>query len=256
MKRIAFFSIIALALMGCGGGSGASVNTAQKINSDINTGLSLDQNATTSKDLNITSSSPDTAKDVDTDTSASINPYPTPFVSDEEKEIFLQAINTARAEGQDCGKIDSHGVPVTDSDGNYIYDGSNIMAPTAALKWSDTLYAAAYEHSDDLAKSDTASHSGSGTESDWTGMDMGGQQSTFVDRARNNGYTFSRLGENISMGTHRDTIEKAVNSWLKSPGHCVNLMNPFYTEVGVGHVEKEGTTYRNYWTQVLGTPHN
>jgi len=250
MKRIAFFSIITLVLMGCGGGSGTSVDTVEKINADENTSLSLDQNVSTSLD------STDETDDTDIDTSVSTHPYPAPLLSDEEKEIFLQVINAARAEGQDCGQIDSSGIPVTDSDGNYIYDGSNIMSPTTALTWNDALYAAAYEHSNDLAQSDTASHSGSGTASDWTGMDMGGVQSTFVDRARNNGYTFSRLGENISMGTYRDTIQEAVDSWLASPGHCVNLMNPLYTEVGVGYVEREGTLYRNYWTQVLGTPSN
>ena len=253
MKRIIFFSVITLVLMGCGGGSGSHEDANQKASPDANANLSLTQHTDNNQGSNTQTTSGESKESADSRSTAS-NPYPTPFMSVEKRSVLLNAINTARAEGQDCGKIDSNGIPVKDSKGHYIYDGSNIMAPTAALKWSDTLYAAAYEHSDDLAQSDTASHSGSGTASDWTGMDMGGRKSTFVDRAKNSGYQFINLGENISMGTHRDSIAKAVNSWLRSPGHCINLMNPFYTEVGVGHVEKEGTTYRNYWTQALGTP--
>ena len=253
MKRVVFFSVITLVLMGCGGGSGSQEAANQKVSQDTSTNLSLDQQVENTKNTGTKSASDTESTSTDT-VSATANPYPTPFISEEEKSEFLRIINAARAEGQDCGKIDSRGLPVKDSKGHFIYDGSNIMAPADPLIWSDTLYAAAYEHSDDLAKSDTASHSGSGTESDWTGEDMGGRKSTFVDRAENNGYRFVNLGENISLGTHRDSIKKAVDSWLKSPGHCVNLMKPFYTEVGIGHVEKAGTTYTHYWTQVLGTP--
>jgi len=253
MKRVIFFSVITLVLMGCGGGSGSQEAVSQKVSQDANANLSLDQQVENTKNTD-TKSTSDTNSASANIASVTANPYPTPFIGEEEKSEFLRIINAARAEGQDCGKIDSNGIPVKDSKGHYIYDGSNIMAPADPLTWSAALYTAAYEHSDDLAKSDTASHSGSGTESDWTGEEMGGVKSTFVDRARNSGYRFVNLGENISLGTHRDSIKKAVDSWLKSPGHCVNLMKPFYTEVGVGHVEKKGTTYTQYWTQVLGTP--
>ena len=250
MRKTAFFSIVALALMGCGGGSGTGVDASPKNRSDTSPSLDQETNGNKTSDLKSTLSAP---QKPDATASTATNPYPAPPVSEEEISHLLHVINVARAEGQDCGKIDSNGMPVKDSNGHYVYDGSNIIAPTTPLKWNDALYTAAYEHSDDLAKSDTASHSGSGTLSDWTGMDMD-RRSTFVDRARNNGYQFINLGENISMGTYRDNIEKAVKSWLKSPGHCVNLMNPSYTEVGVGYVSKEGTTYGNYWTQVLGRP--
>lgn len=242
MKKVIFFGIVAMGLIGCGGTPSIDTDIAQGSTPKVDTKLSLNETV-------------DAHKDVETvPTITEKDTYPAPFIDDEEKKIILEVINAARAEGQDCGKLDSHGIAIKDSEGRYIYDGTNIMAPAKPLTWSDSLYAAGYEHSDDLVQSDTASHSGSGTASDWTGQDMGGRKSTFVDRARNNGYRFVKLGENISMGTHRDTIEKAVDSWLKSPGHCVNLMNPDYTEVGVGHVESTDAYYTHYWTQVLGTP--
>jgi len=41
--------------------------------------------------------------------------------------------------------------------------------------------------------------------------------------------------------------EEVMKSWLKSPGHCANIMNPNVTEVGVA---RSG----NYWTQLFATP--
>jgi uncharacterized protein YkwD len=36
-----------------------------------------------------------------------------------------------------------------------------------------------------------------------------------------------------------------VDNWLKSPGHCKNIMNKAFKEVGVGRVG-------DYWTQNFG----
>lgn len=41
--------------------------------------------------------------------------------------------------------------------------------------------------------------------------------------------------------------EEVMKSWLKSPGHCANIMNPDVTEVGVA---RSGT----YWTQLFAAP--
>jgi uncharacterized protein YkwD len=46
-----------------------------------------------------------------------------------------------------------------------------------------------------------------------------------------------------------------VAGWLSSPGHCANLMNPRYTEMGAayGLNSARKSTYP-YWTQVFGAP--
>ncbi|NKQ41658.1 MAG: CAP domain-containing protein [Sulfurovum sp.] len=254
MRRIVLLGVISLALIGCGGGGSAQEHFSNnKEEASSNSNLNKQENTVT---LDVSSES-DTSTNVDStsevDSGNITNPYPAPHITDEDKLAYLQAVNQARAEGQDCGKLGQYGIPEKDSNGNYIYDGSNIMPATTPLRWNNKLYAAAYEHSYDLAHSDTASHSGSGTEYDWTGMDMGGQKSSLVDRVRNNDYNFNSLTENISMGTHWDTPQEAVDAWLKSPGHCVALMGPLFTEMGMGHVNKQGARYRNYWTQVLGS---
>jgi len=163
------------------------------------------------------------------------NPYPAPVLPDATKQAYLDVINNARGSQQDCHT-------------------EGIKPAVPALLWNDKLYSAAYEHSYDLAESNTASHDGSGTDSDWTGMDLRGKKSTYIERVENNGYAWSSIGENIAMGTNHDTAQKAIDAWLASDGHCANLMSPNYTEVGMAHYEKAGSDYTHYWTQEFGKP--
>ena len=41
------------------------------------------------------------------------------------------------------------------------------------------------------------------------------------------------------------TEKSVIEGWIKSPGHCKNIMNPAYKEIGAA---RKG----NYWTLVLG----
>jgi uncharacterized protein YkwD len=45
-----------------------------------------------------------------------------------------------------------------------------------------------------------------------------------------------------------------MDAWIASPGHCANLMNPAFVEVGVACVSTSGASYPTYWTMNLGTP--
>jgi uncharacterized protein YkwD len=156
--------------------------------------------------------------------------YDEPTIESSIKQEYIEAINAKRAKEQDCGK-----------------KGKKPKAP--ALKWSDALYRAAYEHSQDLAKSNTFAHEGSGTASDWTAVVLElGRGSTFKERSENNGYEgWKSLGENVAKGQR--TVDEVISSWMGSPGHCANIMNPDFTEVGMAQYEKEGTVY---WTQNFG----
>ncbi len=65
------------------------------------------------------------------------------------------------------------------------------------------------------------------------------------DRIRAAGYQDLTYGENIYMNTFADA-EFAVEAWKVSPGHCLNMMNPAFKEMGIGN-------YNSYWTQLLAT---
>jgi uncharacterized protein YkwD len=155
----------------------------------------------------------------------------TKVITTSQVEI-LEAINNVRAEARDCN------------------DGRGVVGPSVALTWSDTLYTSAYEHSNDLAVSDTFSHNGSGTASDVTGSNNG-RASRFNERIKANGFVdYSIIGENIAGG--QESIESVVTAWLASPAHCTNLMESEFREIGVAVVTNEASTYGIYWTQNFG----
>ena len=152
---------------------------------------------------------------------------------DATKQKYLDAINQARSQTQDCG-----------------YKG--IKVPVPALKWNDKLYDAAYMHSNDLAETDTFSHTGSGTQSDLVAQKLHPNLgSTVTERIEYTGYIWSRYGENISAGY--GSVESVMTGWLNSPSHCSNIMNPNFKEVGMAFVIKTDSQYYDYWTQNFAT---
>lgn len=175
-----------------------------------------------------------TGSDSGSQTISTSNPFPAEFIEEETIAIYLEVINAARAAGQDCG-----------------IEGVKPSAP--AVTWSDELYSAASEHSTDMAESNTFDHSGSGTSSDWTGIEYG-KQSTSQERIENNGYQeWKTIGENLTAGSTIDTVQEAVDNWIESPPHCAALMNPAYTEVGMALVYEVESRYEYYWTQNFGS---
>ncbi len=80
----------------------------------------------------------------------------------------------------------------------------------------------------------------------------GSDGSTPADRATRAGYRWRSVGENIAAG--QTTPEAAVESWLKSPPHCANLMAPQFTEMGVAYSVDTASKAGIYWAQLLGTP--
>ena len=56
------------------------------------------------------------------------------------------------------------------------------------------------------------------------------------------------MGENIAAG--QPTPESVVAGWLRSEGHCRNIMNPGFRELGLGFAQ--GGTYGTYWVQDFG----
>jgi uncharacterized protein YkwD len=150
-----------------------------------------------------------------------------------EGERLLDALNQARSVARDC------------------HDGAGIVGPSRPLRWNNELYAAAYEHSYDLAMSDTFSHYGSGTEWDVTGSNNGGR-SYFYERIESNGYgEYRTLGENVAGGQR--SVEEVMEAWLASPGHCANIMNDDFSEVGIAVVTEEDSSFGIYWTQNFGS---
>lgn len=69
---------------------------------------------------------------------------------------------------------------------------------------------------------------------------------TLLDRVNASGYPLRTVGENLASG--QATPRRATVGWLTSPGHCRNLLDPAFDEVGVGRAATAPI-----WVQVLGT---
>lgn len=65
------------------------------------------------------------------------------------------------------------------------------------------------------------------------------------------GLRFSAAGENIAYGQR--TPAEVMNDWMNSPGHRSNIMNPTYTQIGVGLAKNSSGVC--YWTQQFMKPY-
>ena len=72
------------------------------------------------------------------------------------------------------------------------------------------------------------------------------------DRAELAGYSGQQIGENIAAG--QDSVRKVVDGWVASPGHCANLMNPQYHELGAAYAVDPKSDSGIYWTVMFGSP--
>ena len=58
------------------------------------------------------------------------------------------------------------------------------------------------------------------------------------------GLSYRMAGENIAYGY--STPQAVVNGWMNSEGHRKNILNPNFTQIGVGYVSQG-----HYWTQMF-----
>ncbi|MBN3862913.1 CAP domain-containing protein [Pseudomonas frederiksbergensis] len=136
-----------------------------------------------------------------------------------EGQKLLEAMNSARTQARQCGAL--------------------AFAATTPLAWNVTLGAAAETHSRAMANQNYFDH-----------KDRDGR--TPGDRAELAGYAGQQVGENIAAG--QDTVRKVVDGWLASPGHCANLMNPQFRELGAAYAVDPKSDAGIYWTAMFGTP--
>jgi uncharacterized protein YkwD len=134
-----------------------------------------------------------------------------------EGQKLLGLINEARKQPQQCG--------------------AQSFSAAAPLVWNDTLMSAAESHSRSMANNNYFDHKGRN----------GG---TPGDRAELAGYIGQQIGENIAAG--QDNARKVVEGWLASPGHCANLMNPQFHDLGAAYATDPKSDAGIYWTALFG----
>lgn len=133
---------------------------------------------------------------------------------EEVEGVFLQT-NLMRKMGAECG--------------------NQAFAPTEALLLDPQLSIAAQAHANDMSKNNFFDHTGS-------------DDSSFVQRIGRTKFQGQAIGENIAAG--QKDAKDVVKSWINSPGHCKNLMNPNAKKIGVGYAT--GGPYGTLWVQLFG----
>jgi uncharacterized protein YkwD len=149
----------------------------------------------------------------------------TPFAAlapadrDTVRRRTLQLVNEARAKQRRCGKETFQAAP--------------------PLKSAALLEQAALAHAKDMAAHNLFEH-------------VGSDGSRPADRVTRTGYRWRAVAENIAAGSA--DVDRVVNGWLESPGHCRNIMGAQYTEMGIAYVVDPKSEDGIYWAQVFGTP--
>jgi uncharacterized protein YkwD len=131
----------------------------------------------------------------------------------EREAAVLRLTNELRATGTHCG--------------------GQWYGPTSPLRANANLTEAARAHAEDMVAKDYFDHTAKDGSQPW-------------DRAEDAGYDGNRIGENIAWGY--PSAQAVVNGWESSAGHCRNLMNPAYDDIGIAAV---GST-SPMWVQVFG----
>jgi uncharacterized protein YkwD len=133
------------------------------------------------------------------------------------RDAIVKQVNAVRARGWHCG--------------------GESFGPARPVVWNQRLLSAATGHSEDMADNNYFDH-----------VSLRGSHP--ADRVEASGYHWRNVAENIAAGQF-DT-PGVMKAWMESPGHCSNIMNPKYEEIGVACVQRPGTIYGGYWTMVLG----
>ncbi|WP_188434301.1 CAP domain-containing protein [Halopseudomonas salina] len=114
--------------------------------------------------------------------------------------------------------------------------GDQTFAAANPLTWDARLARAAHEHSGYMAEGAVLSHAGP----------TGEQVQARVDAVN---YEWRKLGENVAVG--QSSPKQVVEAWLHSPGHCANIMNPEFTDMGAAFESRPQSSI--YWTQVFAS---
>jgi uncharacterized protein YkwD len=144
--------------------------------------------------------------------------FPSPRDAKSVEREVLRLVNAARAQARRCGGTSYKAAP--------------------PLQLSAMLTRAALIHAQDMARHDHFEH-------------VGTDGSTPAERIARVGYRWRTVAENIAAGA--PTAESVVDGWIKSPGHCANIMGAHYKEMGIAFATESKSDAGIYWSQEFAT---
>lgn len=132
-------------------------------------------------------------------------------------EQVVRLVNAARAVGGQCG--------------------TTPFPPSRPMAVNEQLQVAAQAHAQDMADRNYYGH-----------RSLNGHSPD--ERMRAQGYKSTMTAENIAAG--QQSADEVVTGWLKSPGHCRNILMPELVEIGVGVAIRPQSDRGIYWVQNFG----
>jgi len=117
--------------------------------------------------------------------------------------------------------------------------GGRRFAAAPPLRLNARLSRAAAAHARDMLEHDYFAHAGR-------------DGSSPADRIAAAGYRYHLAGENIAFGP--ESAAQAVQGWLNSPGHCANIMDAGFRDIGVAFASNRRGAPRIYWVQDFAAP--
>ncbi|GIV32394.1 MAG: hypothetical protein KatS3mg030_696 [Saprospiraceae bacterium] len=125
---------------------------------------------------------------------------------------LLASVNAARKAGCQCGGVYMRAVP--------------------PLRWDERLARAAQFHAAHMYETNNISH-------------VGAKHTRVGQRVSAAGYSWRVVGENLAFGYVNPAL--ALEGWLRSPGHCRNIMAADFVHVGLARRGR-------YYVMVLASP--
>ncbi|MCO5120790.1 MAG: CAP domain-containing protein [Burkholderiaceae bacterium] len=166
---------------------------------------------------------------------------PTASAAEDEATIRRTAelINNIRSRLDACGDEGMLAVSTAAAPAARKAVASRSIAARPRLTWNPVLAETARRHSESMATDGYFDH-------------VDSQGRTVGARARDAGYRYRVVGENLAAG--HATVEEALRGWLLSASHCRNLIDERFTEFGIARVlsPQPNDRYGAYWTLVLG----
>ena len=145
-------------------------------------------------------------------------------------QATIKAINEARTKRQICSE------------------------PVNPLRWNQTLYKYAKEHTIDMAVTKRLGHNGSGTKTDITAKVLGLKRgSYFYERVNQKVNDKTILSGELVIRSDIYSLKnpkELIEYWIKIPNDCKVIMDPRFTDVALAKVV-DNKNKKAYWTLLL-----
>lgn len=172
-------------------------------------------------------------------TTTSLAPWQSKFLCYRPTRSSL-ITRSATTYGSTASSYTSQQSPGTIQDLLFFTNQERLRMGLPELRYNKELEKAAQRHAADMARNNYFSHDA------LDGSDL-------KDRVAMTEYRYTNVGENLFWRTPDNDPAYAVQGWMESPGHRKNMLDPQFSEIGLGYAVDQANG-KHYYVQVFGRP--